>query len=973
MKATAEPPIVGGSGEEATKYIFRFKVDLGGKKRRRGGDAPQGVGPPASSSAPSTSSSSSTPTSSSPTPAPPGGIEQYLSKTRIKLLRDKQIEERKQQQAQLQSILKQHEEQLVQRQPPPPSSSSSPPSAATPTTDRVQPGDGSSPGDRQAPAKPEASGGGGGGGGGGFDVAAFLSEANAGTVHPLGAGLFHKKRARGGSSSSSGSTPPSRSTGKREAKRSSGEEEVEDYDDNGDDENGVDEEETHAVQPQPQRKALKNEGDGNAPKSGGKNENKGGRAAGWRRDAEAAAAAAEEEEGMRRSVNEVVKPIGGRRLAATAQFFPHTPPPGLGGGLSSPTSLSPEVAPSLVALAHKPHMTAAAHASGDSSMVVRRRKPPQAGAPSAAAAGKGEAQQAAVRAAVPLRQGGRHLSFVYEGLTLVSMYETYIWNYTPMHPSILHESSVRRILCGSEEDTGTPLALSVNVALAAASYWLGNAKRGNEFYRVARHHLAYLFDSSSYEVAEALVTLGVLSYGQGDVKRFGYFVHLASTICRRIGAYNSDIYAKCVIATALDPLCPQEDKASLLADYNRKAPVSPYYDSTRAIFPEHSGDVVFNERSRMLYKRYIKIRDADRHLSVFWLTLKEWEQAAKAIEQHTCTKPLPQAYMDEASLTRFLRALLHLEAMLEADYLGDGFHVTMVLYRLAARAQYHLMRGDEAKAWYWVSQSIESLQNVHTVRISPTTLPAYQTLLDVLVHFKRADLVRSVATVARGWIDIHPVCRSAVDHYLQLAEAAAATPPPASRPTPAGPTTISTTSSRRCDASPGAAGAGAVHVTAPRDYHQALVGHFPSDRFVSVTGTRHQQQLSAGLPATSAPPPTATATATAPAVAATTSSFVVGRAWGEPGRESGQDIPHGQVIPLEASGRESWSGVGPTSSLEANSDLPVPPTAAAAMGQQHRPVEDFDSGCLVGGQRKDNGRSSFDWSLFLQDLEANNT
>jgi hypothetical protein len=49
------------------------------------------------------------------------------------------------------------------------------------------------------------------------------------------------------------------------------------------------------------------------------------------------------------------------------------------------------------------------------------------------------------------------------------MYETYIWNYMPMHPSILHESSVRRILCGSEEDTGTPLALGVNVALAAGT------------------------------------------------------------------------------------------------------------------------------------------------------------------------------------------------------------------------------------------------------------------------------------------------------------------------------------------------------------------------------------------------------------------------------------------------------------------------------------------------------------------------
>jgi hypothetical protein len=43
-----------------------------------------------------------------------------------------------------------------------------------------------------------------------------------------------------------------------------------------------------------------------------------------------------------------------------------------------------------------------------------------------------------------------------------------------------------------------------------------------------------------------------------------------------------------------------------------QAPVSPYYDSTRVIFPEHTEDPVFNERSRILYSRYGKIREADR-------------------------------------------------------------------------------------------------------------------------------------------------------------------------------------------------------------------------------------------------------------------------------------------------------------------------------------------------------------------------
>jgi hypothetical protein len=137
--------------------------------------------------------------------------------------------------------------------------------------------------------------------------------------------------------------------------------------------------------------------------------------------------------------------------------------------------------------------------------------------------------------------------------------------------------------------------------------------------------------------------------------------------------------------------------------------------------------------------------------------------------------------MDEVSLAHFLKALLHVEAMLEADYLGDGFHTTIMLFRLAARAQYHLMRGDEAKSWHWISRFAESIENAHTTYLSPTTLPAYQTFFDVLLHFKRADLVRNAMAVVRDWANVHPVCSSAVEHYLQLANTQTA-PPPVSVP-----------------------------------------------------------------------------------------------------------------------------------------------------------------------------------------------
>lgn len=57
---------------------------------------------------------------------------------------------------------------------------------------------------------------------------------------------------------------------------------------------------------------------------------------------------------------------------------------------------------------------------------------------------------------------------------------------------------------------------------------------------------------------------------QNVFERFTYYIHLAATICQRIGAFNSDIYAKCVIGIAIDPYASTEEKARLLDDYTSK-------------------------------------------------------------------------------------------------------------------------------------------------------------------------------------------------------------------------------------------------------------------------------------------------------------------------------------------------------------------------------------------------------------------
>lgn len=155
------------------KCFFRFKVNIGGKKRRRGKSTTAEDVTGAESEQPAMPTTGAS--------AQPEGIERYLSKTKIKLQRDKVARDQEQQnRQQLQSILKQHEDQLHRI----------PRTTIAPFIQRsLSDAELSlkSAGDAYQTAADNASK---------FDVASFLSEANASTVHPLGAGLFHKKRPR---------------------------------------------------------------------------------------------------------------------------------------------------------------------------------------------------------------------------------------------------------------------------------------------------------------------------------------------------------------------------------------------------------------------------------------------------------------------------------------------------------------------------------------------------------------------------------------------------------------------------------------------------------------------------------------------------------------------------------------------------------------------------------------------------------
>lgn len=52
--------------------------------------------------------------------------------------------------------------------------------------------------------------------------------------------------------------------------------------------------------------------------------------------------------------------------------------------------------------------------------------------------------------------------------------------------------------------------------------------------------------------------------------RVSYYVDLAASICREVGAYNSDTYAKCMIGTVVDPMRSLEEKKRTVIEYNNK-------------------------------------------------------------------------------------------------------------------------------------------------------------------------------------------------------------------------------------------------------------------------------------------------------------------------------------------------------------------------------------------------------------------
>lgn len=145
-----------------------------------------------------------------------------------------------------------------------------------------------------------------------------------------------------------------------------------------------------------------------------------------------------------------------------------------------------------------------------------------------------------------------HLGLLNVGNGYRTMFFEFSWPLFPLHPAALHGDNLYYLLCTKEgQQERSPLSLSVNFVLSVGSLLTGDVVRAKEFFMHARDILGDLFDQTDYDIAQVLLPMA--SYtdywlpAEESSRVRMYYLTLASQICERLGALNSNAYFRCLI------------------------------------------------------------------------------------------------------------------------------------------------------------------------------------------------------------------------------------------------------------------------------------------------------------------------------------------------------------------------------------------------------------------------------------------
>lgn len=171
--------------------------------------------------------------------------------------------------------------------------------------------------------------------------------------------------------------------------------------------------------------------------------------------------------------------------------------------------------------------------------------------------------------------GDTHLQYFTQFSRLANTFEESIWAYTVMHPSVMHEDTLRMSLQHNEEGESDPLLFNVNILVALAARLIGDCNTQKEFYHRARTQLADLFDCQSIEVAEGLGAMAYYALGEADFSQFSYYNTLSLRMCQQLRAYHTDAFSRSFYVFLLDPSNSFREKLALVKSLASLGPSGP--------------------------------------------------------------------------------------------------------------------------------------------------------------------------------------------------------------------------------------------------------------------------------------------------------------------------------------------------------------------------------------------------------------
>lgn len=378
---------------------------------------------------------------------------------------------------------------------------------------------------------------------------------------------------------------------------------------------------------------------------------------------------------------------------------------------------------------------------------------------------------------------------------LMQVFQRCYWAFTPTHPSVMCDTSLRRLLATDGEwvDRGDSLLLNVNIALAHGAHLLGATRVAEQYFERARAHLASLFDTNSYMVAEAMFSMGYYLYAQGKFDQFSYYVSLAMNACKQLQATDSMLYAKCLIAVNLDPTYSPDQKQKLVGEYNCYV-ASRKNDSSSSSSPASSptsydahgdgGEPKAESGDDYEKGRYDDDADggeADEEdedgdwgdKAFLWRLMKKVENvdryvlSLQMLHQVISFRQGEDPDADITPLMAYLQKLVdHMGRQLKSlKPLGSAFNTSVVLTWYGVTALYYLFSSRQQEAFLTAVKYLEQTEREHSAYCASSTVVMHRMVMDIFIMFRRYDLVRRLLVVAEPFVKIHPLAQDLTRSY----------------------------------------------------------------------------------------------------------------------------------------------------------------------------------------------------------------